>query len=141
LTSDVIVGFPGETGADFSDTMKLVRACEYDGLYIFKYSRRSGTPAAALPDAVPESEKTARFLELEALQVSLQEKVYGRYVGKTLSVLVERESARSKNDLTGHSTCNKVVNFGAAQAKPGDVVDVLITKAKSNSLYGEVIAS
>jgi tRNA-2-methylthio-N6-dimethylallyladenosine synthase len=140
LTSDVIVGFPGETEADFEDTMKLVRACEYDGLYIFKYSKRAGTPAASLEDAVPETEKTARFIALEELQESIQEKVYGGYVGRTVSVLAEKTSARSSEDMTGHSTCHKVVNFRAAQTKPGDVVNVVISQAKSYSLYGELVS-
>ena len=140
LTSDIIVGFPGESAADFEATMRLVRSCEYDGLFIFKYSRRAGTPAAALEDAVPESEKTARFLALEELQESLQQRVYGDYVGREVSVLVERESARSSEDMTGHSTCHKVVNFRASQTQPGEIVDVLISQAKPYSLYGELVS-
>ena len=139
LTSDVIVGFPGESEEDFEQTMRLVRSCEYDGLYIFKYSKRAGTPAAALADVIPESEKTARFMALESLQDSMQEKVYGNYVGRTVSVLVEKESARSKEDMTGHSTCHKVVNFGARQTQPGEIVEVLISQAKPYSLYGELV--
>jgi tRNA-2-methylthio-N6-dimethylallyladenosine synthase len=140
LTSDVIVGFPGESDGDFEDTMRLVRDCEYDGLFIFKYSKRAGTPAASLENAVPEVEKKARFLALEELQESLQHRVYGDYVGREVSVLVERESARSSEDMTGHSTCNKVVNFRANHTQPGDVVDVLISQAKPYSLYGELIS-
>ena len=139
LTSDIIVGFPGETAADFEDTLRLVRRCQFDGLFIFKYSRRAGTPAAGLEDAVPEAEKTARFLALEELQESLQVGVYGNYVGREVSVLVERESARSSADLTGHSTCHKVVNFRADQTQPGEIVDVLISQAKPYSLYGELV--
>jgi tRNA-2-methylthio-N6-dimethylallyladenosine synthase len=139
LTSDIIVGFPGETRADFEDTMRLIRDCEYHALYIFKYSKRSGTPAAQLEDVVSEEEKTARFVELDELQSSLQEKIYGEYVGRTVSVLVERESARSDQDMMGHTTCNKVVNFGAGKTRPGEVVDVLITQAKPNSLYGQLV--
>jgi tRNA-2-methylthio-N6-dimethylallyladenosine synthase len=139
LTSDVIVGFPGESEEDFADTMRLVRNCEYDGLFIFKYSKRAGTPAALLENSVPEGEKKARFLALEELQESLQHKIYGDYVGREVSVLVERESARSSDDMTGHSTCNKVVNFKTASTQPGDVVDVLISQAKPYSLYGELV--
>src|SRR5580765_6930790 len=75
LTSDIIVGFPGESEQDFADTMKLVRECEFDGLFIFKYSKRSGTPAANFDDAISEAEKTARFLALEELQIELQDKI------------------------------------------------------------------
>ena len=138
LTSDIIVGFPGESEADFENTLRLVRNCQYDGLFIFKYSKRTGTPAASFEDVVPEAEKTARFLALEELQESLQQRVYGGYVGRTVSVLAERESARSSEDMTGHSTCHKVVNFRARQTQPGEIVNVLISEAKPYSLYGEL---
>jgi tRNA-2-methylthio-N6-dimethylallyladenosine synthase len=138
LTSDIIVGFPGESEDDFAKTMQLVRRCEYDGLFIFKYSKRAGTPAATLEDAIPENEKTTRFLALEDLQSSLQQRVYNGYIGRTVSVLVEKESARSNQDMTGHSTCHKVVNFRARRTQPGEIVDVLISQAKPYSLYGEL---
>jgi tRNA-2-methylthio-N6-dimethylallyladenosine synthase len=141
VTSDIIVGFPGESEADFENTMQLVEKCQYDGLYIFKYSKRAGTPAAVLEDEIPEHEKTARFLALEQLQESIQERVYADYVGKQLSVLVEKESARSPEDMMGHSTCHKVVNFRAEQTQPGEIVDVLVTQVKSYSLYGELVTS
>jgi tRNA-2-methylthio-N6-dimethylallyladenosine synthase len=139
LTSDVIVGFPGESEQDFEDTMQLLRTCEYDGLYIFKYSKRTGTPAAKLDDAVSEADKTARFLALEELQISIQNRIYNKQVGRTLSVLVEKESARSNVDMTGHSTCNKVVNFKGDPTQCGSILDVLISQAKPNSLYGMAI--
>jgi len=136
LTSDIIVGFPGETDDDFRQTIELVEQCRYDGLYLFKYSKRPGTPAANLADDVPEKEKTARFLELERAQRKVQKAVYGAYVGRRLSVLAERESTRSSSDLVGHSTCHKVVNFPGASKVEGEIVDVLVTEAKTNSLYG-----
>jgi tRNA-2-methylthio-N6-dimethylallyladenosine synthase len=138
LTSDIIVGFPGETEEDFEATMRLVQQCEYDALYIFKYSKRAGTPAAKLDDAVSETEKTARFMALEELQTAVQARIYNAYVGRKVSVLVERESARSREDMAGHSTCHKVVNFKANETRPGDIVDVMITQGKPNSLYGEL---
>ena len=136
LTSDIIVGFPGETDEDFQQTVELVKECEYDSLYIFKYSKRAGTPAAAFHDNVPETEKTARFLELEKAQRAAQEKIYASYVGRTLSVLAERQSSRSASDLTGHSTCHKVVNFQGDNCLEGEIVNVVVTEAKTNSLYG-----
>ncbi|HJP95293.1 MAG TPA: radical SAM protein, partial [Pyrinomonadaceae bacterium] len=139
LTSDIIVGFPGETDEDFQQTVELVRECEYDSLYIFKYSKRAGTPAASFHDNVPESEKKARFLELERTQRAAQEKIYRSYVGRTLSVLVERQSSRSDDDLTGHSTCHKVVNFRGQRGLEGAIVDLLVTAAKTNSLYGTLV--
>jgi len=136
LTSDVIVGFPGETDEDFQQTLSLVQECDYDSLYIFKYSKRRGTPAANFEETVSEKEKTARFLELEKVHRQAQEKVYKSYIGQTLSVLAERTSSRSESDLAGHSTCHKVVNFAGDGSCEGDIVDVVITAAKTNSLYG-----
>lgn len=140
LTSDVIVGFPGETKSDFEDTLRLVETCEFDATFIFKYSKRSGTPAAQLTGEVSDEEKKTRFMELEELQTRVQKKIYDDYKGRRVSVLVERESARSTLDMMGHTTCNKVVNFRAGGVRPGDVVDVMITESKPNSLYGELIA-
>ena len=139
LTSDIIVGFPGETAEDFRQTLELVEHCRYDGLYLFKYSKRPGTPAADLPDDVPAEVKTARFLELEKAQRRAQREVYRSYVGRRLSVLAERQSSRSSADLVGHSTCHKVVNFPSSRVLEGEIADVLITEAKTNSLYGTVV--
>jgi tRNA-2-methylthio-N6-dimethylallyladenosine synthase len=137
LTSDVIVGFPGETEQDFEATLRLIEKCRYDSLYIFKYSKRSGTPAAKLQDNLSAAEKGARFLELERVQRSIQKGIYDDYIGRTVSVLAERPSARSADDMTGHTTCNKVVNFKAGPETQGRIVKVLITEAKLNSLYGQ----
>ena len=141
ITSDIIVGFPGETDADFRDTMKLVEQVAYDGLYIFKYSERPGTPAARLDDNVSREEKTTRFLELEQVQRRLQQTIYERYLGREIKVLIERPSSKSEDDLTGHSTCHKVVNFPAPAAWLGEVARVRVTQAKSNSLYGEILSA
>jgi tRNA-2-methylthio-N6-dimethylallyladenosine synthase len=138
ITSDIIVGFPGESETDFRDTLKLVGDVGYDMLFIFKYSERSGTPAAKFVDDVTRDEKKARFLELERSQERLQEKIYQDFVGRDLKVLVERASAKSDADLSGHSSCHKVVNFPRDVATPGDVVEVRITAAKFNSLYGQI---
>lgn len=137
LTSDIIVGFPGETDAEFEDTLKLVERCRFEGLYIFKYSERKGTPAASMPDTVPEALKTERFLALESLQMDIQREIYESYVGSTVEVLVEGQSARSSNDLKGHSSCNKVVNFRGPSELTGKIVRVRVTEAKTHSLYGE----
>jgi tRNA-2-methylthio-N6-dimethylallyladenosine synthase len=139
LTSDIIVGFPGETDEDFRQTLELVEQCEYDSLYIFKYSRRSGTPAANFVDDVSDQEKKARFLALETAQRKAQDRIYRSYVGRTLQVLVEKQSTRSENDLSGHSTCNKVVNFAGDRSLEGEIVDVTVTAAKTNSLYGALV--
>jgi tRNA-2-methylthio-N6-dimethylallyladenosine synthase len=139
LTSDIIVGFPGETADEFEDTMRLARNGCFHGLYIFKYSPRRGTPAGKSADTVSASEKTKRFLALEDLQMSIQKEIFQGYVGSEVEVLVEGVSARSEIDLTGHTTCNKVVNFRADTKSIGEIVKVRVTEAKSNSLYGEVL--
>lgn len=139
LTTDIIVGFPGETEEDFRDTVELFEYCEYSMAYIFKYSPRPDTPAFDMPDDVPPEEKTRRFLALERVQKRLQAKDLAGYTGRTVSVLAERRSAKSSSDLTGHSTSHKVVNFPGTDDMLGNIVDVRVTKAKANSLYGEVV--
>jgi tRNA-2-methylthio-N6-dimethylallyladenosine synthase len=139
LTSDIIVGFPGETDKEFEDTLSLAAKCEFHGLYIFKYSKRRGTPAAKLNDDVTPDEKTRRFLAIESLQTSIQSDIYRSYVDRIVEVLAEGFSARSGGDLTGHTTCNKVVNFGATPEFIGKVVRIRVTEAKAHSLFGEIL--
>lgn len=139
LTSDIIVGFPGETRSDFEDTLKLIASCEYDGLYIFKYSERPGTPACKLEDDVSRAEKTERFLELERLQRQIQRRIYDGYLGREVQVLVERESSRSTSDRMGHTTCHKVVNFPGPHVALGQVAKIRIRTANPNSLYGDLL--
>lgn len=139
LTTDIIVGFPGETEDDFSKTLELVEQCRFDGIYIFKYSERSGTKAGLMRDDVSEGEKAARFLELERVQKQIQEQLYRQYLGTEVEVLVEGTSAKSILDNTGHTTCQKVVNFRGVESLNGCLVRVLITEIKTNSLYGEMV--
>ena len=137
LTTDLIVGFPSESDNDFEDTVKLARDCEYEGAYIFKYSSRQGTPAQLLKDTVPETTKTERFLYLERVQKEVQKKKYAGYVGRKLKVLLEKENDRLSGNLTGHSTCHKVVNVDAPTSILGRVMDVEILEAKANCLIGK----
>jgi tRNA-2-methylthio-N6-dimethylallyladenosine synthase len=143
ITGDVIVGFPGETESDFRDTLSMVSEVAYDGLYIFKYSPRPGTPAAAFSDSVPDELKTERFLRLQELQGRIQQMRYQRLVGRVMEVLVEKVSARSEEQLAGHTRCNKVVNFPAPlenhQKLMGTLVNVRITDAVRNSLKGVLL--
>jgi tRNA-2-methylthio-N6-dimethylallyladenosine synthase len=141
ITSDIIVGFPGETESDFRDTMNLIEQVAYDALYIFKYSERPHTPAAKLVDDVNQREKTARFLELDTVHRRLQRAIHKGCVGREMKVLVERLSSKSDDDMSGHSTCHKVVNFPGANARLGQVATVRITDAKVNSLYGQVLSA
>ena len=138
ITGDLIVGFPGETEADFQETLSLIAEVEYDGLYIFKYSPRPRTPAATYTDSVPEEVKTERFMQLQELQNRIQKRRYDRYLGRTVEVLVEGQSARSLTDLTGHTRCQKVVNFPAGADLIGEIVEVRVTEIKPHSLYGEL---
>jgi tRNA-2-methylthio-N6-dimethylallyladenosine synthase len=136
LTTDIIVGFPGETRQDFEDTVKAVEYTKYDAAYIFKYSPRPGTPAFEMVDDVSANEKTERFRELEAVQKRSQAASQKRYIGKNLKVLVEKKSSFSNTQVSGHSTCHKVVNFEAPSDMLGKIVDVRISEIKSNSLFG-----
>ncbi len=142
LSTDIIVGFPGETDEDFEDTLKLADYCKFDSAYMFKYSPRPGTPAFEMVDDVSPQQKTERFLELEKLQRKHQVDIFKSYVGNEVEVLVERQSNRNdvqNPELSGHSTCHKVVNFAGNQTLLGKIVKVKITEAKTNTLFGELI--
>ena len=138
LTTDIIVGFPGETESDFEETKRAVEYCGFDSAYIFKYSPRPGTPAYKMPDDVMPGEKKLRFLELEQVQKRTQQQRLQRYIGKTVQVLAEKTSTRSAGDITGHSTCHKLVNFHGSNDLIGNLIDVRIREIKANSLFGEV---
>ena len=138
LTTDIIVGFPGETEHDFEATKRVVEYCGFDSAYIFKYSPRPGTPAFEMEDDVTPGEKKLRFLELEKIQKRSQGDRLQRYLGKTVQVLAEKVSTRSGDDITGHSTCHKLVNFRGSRDQIGNLVDVRIREIKANSLFGEV---
>lgn len=138
LTTDIIVGFPGETERDFEDTKRAVEYCGFDSAYIFKYSPRPGTPAYEMEDDVTLGEKKLRFLELEQVQKKTQHARLQRYLGKRVQVLAEKVSSRDARDLTGHSTCHKLVNFTGSSDLVGNLIDVRIREIKANSLFGEV---
>lgn len=139
ITTDIIVGFPGETEQDFQESVDLVNYCGYDSAYIFRYSPRPGTPAFEMEDDVTDAEKTLRFLELEKAQKASQNRRLTRYLGAEVSVLVENRSTRTENGLTGHSTCHKIVNFVGSDDLLGQVVNVKINEIKTNSLFGELV--
>lgn len=140
LTTDIIVGFPGETDEDFGETMKLAEYCQYDTAYVFKYSPRPGTPAHELVDDVPRALKTTRFLELERIIKQSQKNSLAAELNKTHKVLAEAFSSKSEHSLNGHTTCHKIVNFEAGAEFLGKIVDVTITECKSNTLFGRVAA-
>jgi tRNA-2-methylthio-N6-dimethylallyladenosine synthase len=136
LTTDIIVGFPGEAEEDFRATLEVVEEVGYDGAFTFIFSPRRGTEAASLPDDVAHEEKVERMERLvEAVQRRARERAQ-RFVGRTLEVLVEGPSRTDPSRLRGRTRHNKVVNFGGLAA-PGDLVDVDITEATSQTLSGE----
>jgi tRNA-2-methylthio-N6-dimethylallyladenosine synthase len=137
LTTDIIVGFPGETEADFEQTLSLVEEVGYDGAFTFIFSPRRGTEAATITDGlVPHAEKVARMEPLvEAVQRRANERAQ-RFVGRTLEVLVEGPSRTDPSKLRGRTRHNKAVNFDGL-ARPGEMVDVAITAATSQTLAGE----
>jgi tRNA-2-methylthio-N6-dimethylallyladenosine synthase len=141
LTTDVIVGFPGETEADFGETLSLLDQVGYDGVFTFKYSPRPNTPALSLPDSVPDQEKARRLAVLMEHQRSIQVENYRRHVGQTLQVMVEgRNEARQQ--WIGRSSQNKTVNFTAPQGtdlQPGEYREVYVTRSFPNSLAGEMV--
>ncbi|HEY1521843.1 MAG TPA: tRNA (N6-isopentenyl adenosine(37)-C2)-methylthiotransferase MiaB [Solirubrobacteraceae bacterium] len=136
LTTDIIVGFPGETEADFEQTLSLVEEVGYDGAFTFLYSPRRGTEAATLPDQVPHDAKVARMERLvEVVQGRAHERAQ-RFVGREVEVLVEGPSRTDPSRLRGRSRHNKVVNFDGLGA-PGELVQVAITAASSQTLSGQ----
>jgi tRNA-2-methylthio-N6-dimethylallyladenosine synthase len=139
LTTDIIVGFPGETKKDFQDTIKMIEYCRFDSSYIFKYSPRPGTPAFDIADSVSPEEKKERFMELDELQKLIQQEIFKSYINRTISVLVEKISIKDSSQFSGHSTCHKVVNFKGSNDFLGKIVNVKITEAKVNTLFGSVI--
>ena len=141
LTSDFIVGFPGETEADFEDTLKLVESVNFDGAFSFLYSPRPGTPAAELPDQVPHEVKQSRLTRLQAL-LDAQYRAYSdAMVGSLQRVLVTGPSAKNARELSARAANNRVVNFAGDADLIGTYVDVTISAALPHSLRGELVAA
>jgi tRNA-2-methylthio-N6-dimethylallyladenosine synthase len=136
LTTDIIVGFPGETEADFEQTLEVAEEVGFDGAFTFVYSPRRETEAAEMPDQIPHEIKVARMERLvEVIQRRARERAQ-RFVGRTLDVLVEGPSRTDPTRLRGRSRHNKVVNFDGL-GEPGDLIEVQITAATSQTLSGE----
>jgi tRNA-2-methylthio-N6-dimethylallyladenosine synthase len=138
LSTDMIVGFPGETVEDFEETLTLTATVRYHSMFSFKYSPRPNTLALKrLPDDVSEEEKTRRIVVLQALQRETQQSLYRRLVGRTENVLVDSTSRRRDWELSGRTSGNTVVNFPGEADWLGQLVPVRITDANPNSLKGE----
>lgn len=138
ISSDFIVGFPGETAADFEKTMKLIEDVGFDQSFSFIYSRRPGTPAADLPDDVSDAEKHARLSRLQAHINAYSLEISKRMVGSTQRILVTGRSKKDPNELTGKTENMRQVNFAGPARLIGHFVDVVITEAMPNSLRARV---
>jgi len=139
ISSDFIVGFPGETEQDFQATMDLIDAIGFDQSYSFIYSKRPGTPAAAMDDDIPLEVKKQRLQLLQNKITRQAENISQEMIGKTESVLVERTSRRNVNEICGRTSNNRVVNFSGQRDYIGRFVELEITHALPNSLRGELV--
>jgi len=139
VSTDIIVGFPGETKEDFNDTMKLVKEVEFDSIFSFKYSPRPGTPASEFSDTVPDEVASGRLAELQEIQREITLKKNLGRVGQIEEVLVEGESKNNPNWVSGRTTHNRIVNFPGKDDYKGKVVSVRIKEGFQNSLRGELV--
>ena len=141
LSSDFIVGFPGETEDDFEKTMKLVADVGFDQSFSFVYSRRPGTPAADLADDTPQTVKLKRLQRLQALINEQAAAISAAMVGKIERVLVEGPSRKNPEELMGRTENNRIVNFPAPRRLLGQMVEVRITEAMAHTLRAEVVTT
>jgi tRNA-2-methylthio-N6-dimethylallyladenosine synthase len=137
ITTDIIVGFPGETQEDFEDTLSLLDKVRYDGMFSFKYSPRPNTPSLSMPDTISEEEKSRRLAVLQERQRAIQSERNAVLVGTTFEAMVSGKSRR-ENQWTGYTSCHRVVNFTSQRKELlGTYVQVHVTSASPNSLVGE----
>jgi tRNA-2-methylthio-N6-dimethylallyladenosine synthase len=141
ITSDIIVGFPGESEADFEQTLSLLREVQYDAIFSFKYSPRPNTPSLKLGDVIPDEEKVRRLTILQDTQREIQRITYKKHMGQTIEVLVEGKN-EARKQWVGRTSQNKTLNFSAPNGvvpSLGSYVPVLTTVAFPNSLLGEMV--
>lgn len=141
MTTDIIVGFPGETSADFEETVSLLADVQYDGVFAFKYSPRPNTPAVGMPDSIPDEEKSARLQILLDRQREIQRGNYARHVGEECEVMVEGYN-EARGQITGRTSQNKTLNFTTRQPilpALGNYIKVRVTGSFPNSLVGEAV--
>jgi tRNA-2-methylthio-N6-dimethylallyladenosine synthase len=137
LSTDLIVGFPGETESDFQETLDVVRAAEFDQAFIFKYSSRKDTPAASMPDQVPQEVREERNHRLLSLVNEIGDRKFQAFVGRTTRILVEGPSRKNPLRLEGRTGCNKIVVFEGSDRHVGQLMDLRITRVGSFTLYGD----
>jgi len=139
LTTDIIVGFPGETEDDFEGTLDMLRYVEFDNIYSFIYSKRPGTPAAKMENQVPEEVKSKRFARMLELQNEISLKKNKPLEGQTVKILVEGRSKSDETKLTGRTEKNRLVHFEGEDSLIGNWADVKITHAETYALYGDLL--
>jgi len=139
VTTDIIVGFPGETEKDFEDTLSLLKEVQFDAAFTFMFSPRKGTPATDLPDQIEHDIKKKRLNLLNKIQTEISRNINQQYKDKVLEVMVEGISKGDVNMLSGRTRTNKLVNFKAQNLMLGDIVDVRITQAKTWTLEGVIV--
>ena len=139
ITSDIIVGFPGETEQEFEETLSLLEQCQYDAIFGFKYSPRPNTPALNMEDAIPDSEKSRRLTVLQEKQREIQRHRNQNHINQVVEVMIEGKR-EDRGQWVGRSSQNKVVNFtGSRDCMPGSYTSVRITSVFPNSLVGELV--
>ena len=139
ITTDIIVGFPGETEEDFEDTIDVVNTCKYDSAYTFIFSPRIGTPAAKMKDKISLEEKEQRLYRLNELVNQYSKEANEKYLGKVVPVLVEGISGNNKDMVMGYTDTQKLVNVKANKDTIGKIVPVKITEVRTWSLNGEIV--
>jgi len=137
ITTDIIVGFPGETEEDFEQTLSLCREVEFDNAFIFKYSPRRDTPAAEMPDQVPQEIREARNHRLLDTVNEIGKRKYDAFIGRQVQILVEGPSKKNAARYTGRTRCNRIVLFDGSTRHQGQLMDVKITRTGSFTLYGD----
>jgi tRNA-2-methylthio-N6-dimethylallyladenosine synthase len=139
ISTDIMIGFPGETEEEFLDTLSLMREVRYDSSFDFVYSPRKGTPAASMPDQIPEDVKQQRIMQIVALQSALTFESNLRNVGKTELILIEGKSSRDPSMIAGKTDGGVMVNCRGDISLVGEIIPVKITEAKKTTLIGERI--
>ena len=139
LTTDLIVGFPGETEEDFKETLNFIRAVEFDAAFTFIYSKRSGTPAATFANQIDDETKHRRLNELMTVQNAISLAKNRALIDSVVEVLVEGASKTDDKIYTGRTRSNKLILFAHGSERAGDLVNVRITQAQTWLLKGDVI--
>jgi tRNA-2-methylthio-N6-dimethylallyladenosine synthase len=137
ITTDIIVGFPGETEQDFEETLSLAREVQFDNAYIFKYSQRRDTPAADMPDQVPQKIREERNQRLLETINEIGARKYENFIGRLTQILVEGPSKKNAARMSGRTRCNKIVLFDGTERHRGQIMELKITRTGSFTLYGD----